>query len=400
MKIGKIAFALAILSLGAFGFAQSDLFKTKSLMAQEVRRINYDQKFMGFDLEADFDEHELIENGDSFTLTAKKSFDASILEGLDLVALAEDAESFNCRYEVNYIDEKDTIFLSVILEGENENSIIDTVPGLPSYNENGEADIMFAVDDEIVWLSDINTDDPINETGWFKNLIKKVTKAVTNVAKKVAAALAPIIRPIVQFAIKATQFILGPELAAKLGAKVLNMYQTSDGVYHANFDCWQQYFGYADIYDIVFDCGTSMRAAKFPFDVNNDKKDDYILWAWKGDYLNLGAGAELGIYERWEYSDVVWKINKKNAMNMTLRLDYINKSTKAVERNIFNFQPTDKQWWITGFSYKNQNVNRDNLLATYTVTFTNQTWYNAFKGKYMTDSRWNFSKQNVPQLSF
>lgn len=143
-----------------------------------------------------------------------------------------------------------------------------------------------------------------------------------------------------------------------------------------------------------------MRAAKFPFDVNNDKKDDYILWAWKGDYLNLGAGAELGIYERWEYSDVVWKINKKNAMNMTLRLDYINKNTKAVERNIFNFQPTDKQWWITGFSYKNQNVNRDNLLATYTVTFTNQTWYNAFKGKYMTDSRWNFSKQNVPQLSF
>ena len=29
--------------------------------------------------------------------------------------------------------------------------------------------------------------------------------------------------------------------------------------------------------------------------MTNETKE-YIIWAWKGDYLNLGAGAEIGIY--------------------------------------------------------------------------------------------------------
>ena len=27
---------------------------------------------------------------------------------------------------------------------------------------------------------------------------------------------------------------------------------------------------------------------------------EYILWIWRGNYLNLGAGAEMGIYSRPE----------------------------------------------------------------------------------------------------
>lgn len=26
--------------------------------------------------------------------------------------------------------------------------------------------------------------------------------------------------------------------------------------------------------------------------------ETYIIWAWKGDYINLGAGAETGIYKK------------------------------------------------------------------------------------------------------
>lgn len=37
-----------------------------------------------------------------------------------------------------------------------------------------------------------------------------------------------------------------------------------------------------------------MEKAKFEF---SSGERDYIFWAWKGDYLNLGAGAELGIYQ-------------------------------------------------------------------------------------------------------
>ncbi|MDQ7096302.1 RHS repeat-associated core domain-containing protein, partial [Desulfosporosinus sp. PR] len=36
----------------------------------------------------------------------------------------------------------------------------------------------------------------------------------------------------------------------------------SGGVYHTRQDCWQQYFGYNDFYDYVFNNGTSMDKAK------------------------------------------------------------------------------------------------------------------------------------------
>lgn len=80
---------------------------------------------------------------------------------------------------------------------------------------------------------------------------------------------------------------------AALGAIVLDMQKDSKGIYHAKFDCWKQYFGYNDFYDFMFDLGTSMKNAKFDFTYNGT---NYIIWAWKGDYINLGAGAELGIY--------------------------------------------------------------------------------------------------------
>ena len=65
------------------------------------------------------------------------------------------------------------------------------------------------------------------------------------------------------------------------------------GIYHARQDCLQQYAGYNDFYDFMFNLGTQMEKQKFPFRYDGQ---DYILWAWKGDYLNLGAGAEMGIY--------------------------------------------------------------------------------------------------------
>ena len=64
------------------------------------------------------------------------------------------------------------------------------------------------------------------------------------------------------------------------------------GVFHTPPDCWQQYMGYCDMYDWFFDAGTSMKTNKYTIDMKNG--DDYCIWMWKGDYLNLGAGTETG----------------------------------------------------------------------------------------------------------
>ena len=158
---------------------------------------------------------------------------------------------------------------------------------------------------------------------------------------------------------------LGMDTAA-IGAWFLNMNKDKHGVYHAKFNCWQQYFGYNDFYDFMFDIGTSMKNEKFIF---KSGKKSYILWAWKGNYINLGAGAELGIYYG---GGPHWLVDKKLAMNMSMELRY--KSKRIISYST-------KTWWITGFNPNPQylNAKASDLKASFTVKFNNIAMYNSFK---------------------
>ncbi len=385
---------LVVISVG-ISFVLVDNSYASSQVQQQTRTVFYedkdvfDQSFLN-----DFDEYDITSDEYGSQLVAKKSFDMSILDEIDFVGLDENDEQFTVRYELAYIAEEDTVLLTVTIEGYDEIPIIETIPGLPSLNDAGEPDVMFVVDGEYLWLSDLNESALFNEVGWFSSLVKVVTKAVTDAATAVVKAIAPILKPAVRLVVNVGITILGPERAASWGAKVLNMSIDEQGIYHANFDAWQQYFGYTDLYDVVFNAATSMRSAKFEFDINNDSINDYIIWVWKGDYLNLGAGAELGIYKRWSYSDVIWIVDKSLAMTMTMQLDY-------KQTNIINWQPTAKQWWITGFNYNYRNINRDDLTARFSVTFNNSIMYNAFKNRWDPwDDRWDFTGGYKANFSF
>ena len=90
---------------------------------------------------------------------------------------------------------------------------------------------------------------------------------------------------------------LGIDTAAA-GALALNMEQDNQGIYYARSDCWQSLAGYNGVYDFFFDIGTEMDHRKFPFSVKVDgQSSSYVLWLWQGDYINLGGGAEMGIYK-------------------------------------------------------------------------------------------------------
>ena len=91
-----------------------------------------------------------------------------------------------------------------------------------------------------------------------------------------------------------------------------------------------------------------MRNEKFAFTVNNF---DYILWIWRGNYLNLGAGAEMGLYYRPTIlpSDPDgldhYFAHSELALPMQLYLyDYES------GENIFSWEPTEDQWWICSFN--------------------------------------------------
>ncbi len=169
---------------------------------------------------------------------------------------------------------------------------------------------------------------------------------------------------------------LGFDTAA-MGAFLLMMTKDSEGIYHADFECWQQYFGYNDFYDFVFDLGTSMKTAKFPFEYNGTS---YIIWAWKSDYINLGAGAEIGIYYG---GDPHWLVDKNLAMSMCLYLSYNNKY-------IIRYTDGGYQWWCTGFNPSYQNVKASDLIASFTMRFDDPYMYKVFRNTYKYDKRWFF----------
>ena len=167
-------------------------------------------------------------------------------------------------------------------------------------------------------------------------------------------------------------------------------FQDSSKNYHARQDAAQRFGGYNDFYDFVFDRASSMQAEKLTAKVNGK---EYVLWAWKGYYLNLGAGAELGIYTRFLNTNH-WYVDTSLAMPMSMQLTDKNGNV------IVKYNPTEKQWWITGFNPFKQNYYETlacNLKATITINLSKtelgRQMYIAFRdsAKQRHKKKWSFN---------
>ena len=169
---------------------------------------------------------------------------------------------------------------------------------------------------------------------------------------------------------------------AEIGGTLLDMDADGEGIYHARFDCWQQCMGYTKFYDNVFDLFTDMRynnEGMFKYNGQN-----YMLWAWKGDYINLGAGAELGFYYGGKNVNSIWKIDKSLSMPMTLTLTH-----KINGTIVDNWK--DTTWWITAFNPDFTNVFANDLTAYYTVEFINDDMFDEFAK--IERKGWTYNKE-------
>jgi hypothetical protein len=147
--------------------------------------------------------------------------------------------------------------------------------------------------------------------------------------------------------------------ATAAGAAILGFtYDEAGTALHSNPNNWQKIFGYNDVYDYLFDLGTDMKKIKF-----FDESKDYVVWAWRGDYMNLGAGAEIGLYKlngapAGAFEDGIKNVFEsvagvehyavETALPMSLNLYNYYSSTNI--EPIFNWAPKEDQWWITGFN--------------------------------------------------
>jgi hypothetical protein len=142
-------------------------------------------------------------------------------------------------------------------------------------------------------------------------------------------------------------------------------------IYHSTVDAWVRYMGYNDFFDECFAIGSNMRRQQFFFeyDDNNEAYSNgkHVLWLWKGDYWNMGAGTEMGVYRHaatmhnTEHYDVI-----KFELPMTI---YLYSANGDDFDNIFCWEPRIEQWWATGFVPAYRNADPSVLYTVGTVNF-------------------------------
>ncbi|MDR0920614.1 MAG: DUF4474 domain-containing protein [Oscillospiraceae bacterium] len=180
-------------------------------------------------------------------------------------------------------------------------------------------------------------------------------------------------------------------LKPQQGAFFLDMLPDKSLNIHAMTSAWQRKFGYNEFYDFIFELGTYMAPETFEFSAGNV---DYILWMWRGDYLNLGSGTEIGLYQYdatytgTEHYDVV-----DFELPMTLNLYRYNSAENSVGDKIFNWMPSTPQWWITGFNPNVKDVMPEEMVTVGSVDFSSKSeLYKNFKSS-MNDNK-NKDKKN------
>ncbi len=148
---------------------------------------------------------------------------------------------------------------------------------------------------------------------------------------------------------------------------------------------WQKSVGYIWWYDWFFNLGGPIGKKRFDF---KQYGTSYVVWCWKGDYWNLGAGAEVGIYycealaATFGYHTDPDNLQLKVRMNVKLNDDYIT----------YNFEQTN--WWVTSFTPRKQSPNVDLLKVKLNVNFINTGKYNNLLSAFCSEARYQKSQGN------
>ncbi len=217
-------------------------------------------------------------------------------------------------------------------------------------------------------VAEASSDVVENVTGWITDIGNEYPDVTEQIKEKLKDSVHIICKEIS----KGTGFTYATQQGYADGfLESVDFHRDKAGVFHTSPDCWQQHMGYCDLYDWAFDVGTKMRKKKYPVTVGDEQ---YCVWMWKGGYLNMGAGAETGIYKGGE---PFWDVSVEDAMPMTLTLYDKNGDT------ILCYMPDDPQWWITGFDPMLQDVDPDDLMVIGSIDFSsNKKLWDAFYYEY------------------
>ena len=149
-------------------------------------------------------------------------------------------------------------------------------------------------------------------------------------------------------------------------------YTTVEGKY-----MWQQEVGYSWWYDYFFSLGGPIQRLQLKFATEQNGSVApayYVIWCWKADYWNLGAGAEIGIYYTEEESNAeanFYEIDPQLTVHTRMKIDYTWLNRVPVTLNDFH----QTNWWVTSFTPSVQLPNIEWLNVNLDVRFTGDNYY-------------------------
>ena len=134
---------------------------------------------------------------------ATKELDANLFNEIDFVNYAPNKNKVEFDYQMKYDANENKFNLSISAKT-NKGKVIDNWEGTPFLKENKDIDIVFATDNGLVYLSDLEEKGLINNCGWFSRLFRKIAKvAIVVAAVATVVAITVVAAPIVAAAIPA-----------------------------------------------------------------------------------------------------------------------------------------------------------------------------------------------------
>ena len=154
---------------------------------------------------------------------------------------------------------------------------------------------------------------------------------------------------------------------------------------------WQSLVGYTPTYDYFFSLGGPVLRYYYEFENTDvDGTKYYAVWIWKGEYWNLGAGAEIGIY----WTDSAHSRDKRfYRVDPGLTLDVDMQVCYQYANNEFNHF-TRESWWVCSFTPEEQFPRLDWIIVNLKVKFSNENLLEPFRQRYIdlcgTPKAWQY----------
>lgn len=158
----SVLFCLSLVTLCVIGLNKESIKTPIREVSLTEQSVDYQAMFN------EFEEAELVydESTKHISFSGIQSIDSSILDEIDLVSITTDSSNeLDLKYSFEYYEEENIFILNVTIVNVDGGGILDSVVGVPFLDENKEVDIAFAVEDEVILLSELEENPLLQNCG-------------------------------------------------------------------------------------------------------------------------------------------------------------------------------------------------------------------------------------------